>query len=135
MKLVLDLWHRLVLLRYLLASIAALVVDMATFLVLLELGTAAAPASAAGYALGIAAHWLASSRTVFIKGVANRRTDRARQKALFVGSALVGLALTTAVVAAGTALGSDPRAAKLAAIAVSFVATWLLRSRVVFAAP
>lgn len=49
-----------------------------------------------------------------------------------VGSALFGLALTTVVVGTGTALGLDPRLAKLAAIAASFTATWLLRERVIF---
>ena len=47
-------------------------------------------------------------------------------------SALVGLGLTTAIVWAGDASGFDPRLAKLVAIGVSFTATWLLRSRVVF---
>ena len=134
MQLLLALWRRLVLLRYLFASVGALAVDMGSFLALLALGTAAAPASAAGYALGIVAHWLASSRTVFVDGVAERGAERTRQKALFVGSALVGLALTTAIVATGTSLGFDPRLAKLVAIVFSFAATWLLRSRIVFRA-
>ena len=54
------------------------------------------------------------------------------QKALFVISALIGLALTTAIVGLGDAAGFDPRVAKLAAIAVSFTATWLLRAKLVF---
>ncbi len=132
MQALLASWRRLVLLRYLFASVGALAVDLGSFLALLALGTAAAPASAAGYALGIVAHWLASSRTVFVGGVAERGAERTRQKALFVGSALVGLALTTAIVASGTALGMDPRLAKLGAIFVSFAVTWLLRSRIVF---
>lgn len=119
--------------RYLAASIVALGVDMASFLALLELGSAPAPASAAGYALGIIAHWLVSSRAVFAEGVAARGPERTRQKALFVGSALVGLALTTAIVGTGTWFGFDPRLAKLAAIGASFTTTWLLRSRIVFA--
>ncbi|WP_120076132.1 GtrA family protein [Aurantiacibacter odishensis] len=120
------------LVRYLLASVGALAVDMGTFLALLSLGIWAAGASAVGYCLGIAAHWLMSSRAVFIGNVAERGAARTRQKALFVISALVGLGLTTAIVWAGDASGFDPRLAKLVAIAVSFVATWLLRSRVVF---
>ncbi|GAA5056073.1 hypothetical protein GCM10023208_20540 [Erythrobacter westpacificensis] len=120
------------LVRYLLASVGALAVDMGTFLALLSLGIWAAGASAVGYCLGIAAHWLMSSRAVFIGNVAERGAARTRQKALFVISALVGLGLTTAIVWAGDASGFDPRLAKLLAIAVSFVATWLLRSRVVF---
>lgn len=118
--------------RYLLASVGALAVDVGTFLALLALAIPAAPASAAGYALGIFAHWLLSSRTVFADGVAAPGRGRTRQKALFVGSAFVGLALTTLIVGAGEAAGLDPRAAKLVAIAVSFAATWLLRSQVVF---
>lgn len=120
------------LVRYLLASIGALAVDVGTFLVLLSLGIWAAGASAVGYCLGILAHWLMSSRAVFVGHVAERGAARTRQKALFVVSALVGLALTTAIVWAGDTSGFDPRLAKLAAIAISFVATWVLRSRVVF---
>lgn len=123
------------LLRYLLASVGALAVDMGTFLALLALGLWPASASALSYGLGIGAHWLMSSRAVFTGRVAARGQGRNRQKALFVGSALVGLALTTAIVWAGDAAGFDPRAAKLVAVAVSFAATWLLRSRVVFRAP
>ena len=73
-----------------------------------------------------------SSRAVFVGNVAERGAARTKQKALFVISALVGLGLTTAIVWAGDASGFDPRLAKLVAIGVSFTATWLLRSRVVF---
>jgi putative flippase GtrA len=121
--------------RYGLASVGALAVDMGCFLALLALGTWAAGASAASYCLGIVAHWLLSSRAVFSDTVAARGAGRTRQKALFVGSALVGLAITTAIVWAGDSAGADPRLAKLAAIVVSFAATWVLRSRVVFRLP
>lgn len=120
------------LLRYMIASVGALAVDVGTFLALLSLGIWAAGASAAGYTLGIVAHWLMSSRAVFIGNVAERGLARTRQKALFVISALVGLALTTAIVWAGDSAGFDPRLAKVVAIIVSFSVTWLLRSRVVF---
>lgn len=118
--------------RYLFASAGALAVDMGSFLALLKLGAWPAGAGALGYAAGIVAHWLLSSRTVFSDSVADRGGARHRQKALFVGSALLGLALTTIIVWAGHAGGIDPRLAKLAAIAVSFAATWLVRSRIVF---
>ena len=118
--------------RYLLASVGALAVDVGIFLALLSFGVWAAGASAIGYTLGIVAHWLMSSRAVFIGNVAERGAGRTRQKALFVVSALVGLGLTTGIVWAGDVSGFDPRFAKLVAIAVSFTATWLLRSRVVF---
>ncbi|QUL37161.1 GtrA family protein [Erythrobacter sp. JK5] len=120
--------------RYLLASVGALAVDVGAFLALLAAGIAAAPASAIGYSLGILAHWLMSSRAVFHDHVAESGIARTRQKALFVISALVGLALTTAIVGAGDWAGIDPRLAKLAAIGVSFLATWLIRARIVFRA-
>lgn len=127
--------HRLLdvrLIRYLVASVGALAVDVGSFLGLLALGMLAAPASAIGYTLGILAHWLLSSRTVFQDSVAERGRERTRQKALFVISALVGLALTTAIVGGADAAGIDPRLAKLVAIAASFTVTWLLRAKVVF---
>lgn len=124
--------RRMLLLRYLLASLGALAVDMGSFLALLALGIAPVLASAAGYSLGIVAHWLLSSRAVFTDTVSQERGARTRQKALFVGSALIGLALTTLIVGMGTALGMDSRASKILAIAVSFTATWLLRKRIVF---
>ncbi len=118
--------------RYVLASVGALAVDVVSFLALLSAGVMAAPASAVGYSLGILAHWLMSSRAVFQDNVAEGGMARTRQKALFVVSALVGLALTTAIVGVGDWSGIDPRIAKGAAIFVSFFATWILRSRVVF---
>jgi putative flippase GtrA len=120
------------LIRYFVASAGALAVDVSCFLALLALGTWPAAASAAGYSLGIGAHWLMSSRAVFADGVAARGAGRTRQKALFVGSALAGLSLTTAIVGFGDLAGFDPRLAKLAAIGASFTLGWLLRSRVVF---
>ncbi len=120
--------------RYLAASVVALAFDMGSFLMLLALGIAAAPASALSYSLGIVVHWFISSRAVFVDGVAERGPARTRQKALFVCSALIGLALTASIVGLGSALGIDPRLAKIAAVGVSFAATWLLRARIVFAA-
>jgi putative flippase GtrA len=118
--------------RYLAASIGALAVDVGAFLGLMAIGMAAGPASAAGYSLGIAGHWLLSSRAVFSDTVAARGRGRTVQKTLFVISALAGLALTTAIVTLGERAGFDPRAAKLVAIAASFTLTYVLRARVVF---
>ena len=120
------------LVRYGFASAAALASDMATFLLLLSMQMTAAPAAALAYGLGIVTHWLLSSRAVFTDTVAQRGPQRTRQKALFLGSAFVGLGLTTLVVGGADMMGSDPRLAKLVAIGVSFAATWLLRSKVVF---
>ncbi|MEM8726188.1 MAG: GtrA family protein [Pseudomonadota bacterium] len=118
--------------RYILASVGALAVDVGSFLAFLSLGIAAAPASAMGYSLGILAHWLMSSRAVFQDDVAAGGFARTRQKALFVISALIGLGLTTAIVGFGDWVGFDPRVAKVFAIVVSFLVTWLIRSQVVF---
>ena len=125
---------RITLLRYLAVSVAALAADMGSFLALLALGAAPMPASAAAYVLGIAVHWLLSSRAVFADSVATCGTERTRQKALFVVSALVGLGLTTLIVGLASAAHLDPRAGKIVAVGVSFVVTWLLRNRIVFAA-
>lgn len=120
------------LIRYLLASVGALAVDMGCFLALLSAGVPAMAASALGYGLGIVAHWLLSSRKVFADQVAAQGRHRNRQKAMFVMSALIGLGLTTMIVGTGTALGIDARLAKLAAITASFATTWILRKRIVF---
>ena len=121
--------------RYGLASVGALAVDMGIFLALLAMAVPAAPASALGYALGIVAHWLLSSRAVFADTVAERGVERTKQKALFVVSAMIGLGLTTAIVGMADLGGFDPRLAKLVAIVVSFTATWMLRNKVVFRGP
>ncbi|WP_188237367.1 GtrA family protein [Sphingopyxis sp. LK2115] len=121
--------------NYLLASALALGSDAGLFLLLLDAGLAPVPASATGYCAGILVHWLISSRLVFADGAAARGTgERHRQKLLFVGSAVVGLAVTTAIVGGGSALGLDPRLAKLVAIIVSFQTTYLLRRHIVFRA-
>ena len=114
------------------ASVAALGVDLACFFALMAAGIAAPAAASAGYAAGIAAHWFASSRFVFSGQLASEGRPRTQQQGLFVASALVGLALTWAIVAAATATGIDPRVAKLAAIGASFLATFALRIRYVF---
>lgn len=123
---------RATLVRYLGASVVALGADVGSFLALLRLGMAAAPASALGYTLGIAVHWYLSAHAVFTQGVAQDGPERWRQKAMFVASALVGLAITTGTVGLLTLAGIDPRAAKLAAVGLSFAVTYLIRSRMIF---
>ena len=118
--------------RYIGASVIALAADVSTFLLLLQLGVFAAGASAASYSLGILVHWLVSSRKVFHDSVASHGIERTKQKAMFVVSALIGLALTTAIVGAGDLTGVDPRLAKLVAIVASFTLTWVLRNKIIF---
>ena len=124
---------RLLYLRYLVASVGALGVDMALFLAAMTLGLQPTLAAGLGYCAGIVAHWLLSSRAVFVGQVAARGAGRRQQQALFLTSALLGLGVTMAIVAAGHALALDPRLAKIAAIGVSFQITYLLRRRFVFA--
>ena len=119
--------------RYVAASGCALALDSATFLFLIALGVPPVAASGIGYSLGIAAHWLLSSRAVFADRVRSTETGRRAQVALFVLTALVGLALTMAIVGTGHALGLDARIAKLIAIGIAFQTTWLLRRHIVFA--
>lgn len=118
--------------RYIMASALALAADLSLFMMLLEFGLEPIPASMAGYCAGLVVHWIVSSRLVFAEQ-AVRGPQRNRQKALFVVSTLIGLALTTLIVGTGSHFGLDPRLAKLIAVAISFQTTYLLRRSVVFA--
>ena len=120
------------LVRYLLASAVALGADLGSFLAMYALGVFVPAAYAASYSLGILVHWLISSRMVFADAVAERGIARTRQKALFVISALMGLALTTAIGSFSVYAGVHPIMGKMIAVVASFALTWLLRSRIVF---
>ncbi len=136
---VFDVWgwvsffRKLTFIRYGIVSVGALAVDLGIFLALLQSGMLSALAAALGYAVGIFAHWMLSSRKVFQDRVSDRGTrERTQQKAMFVVSALLGLVLTMAVVGAGEMLGVDPRVAKVFAIGLSFILTYMLRNVVIF---
>ena len=119
--------------RYIGASAVSLGVDFAVFMAALSIGVPPALAAACGYIVGIVCHWLISSRMVFVGLVADDSASRRHQQALFVLSALVGLAITTAIVGVGSRYGLDPRIAKGIAIVVSFQTTYIIRKKVVFA--
>ena len=119
--------------RYVAASAVSLGVDLALFATAIAFGAAAVPASILGYSAGILSHWLLSSRFVFGDRIVGRGERRAEQQALFVASALAGLAVTTLVVGAGDMLGAPPLVSKLAAVAIGFQLTYILRKKVVFA--
>lgn len=119
--------------RYAMASIVALSTDIGMFLILLGSHLPPVLASMVSYTLGIIVHWLVSSRLVFHDSVAIISRERTRQKTLFLASALVGMAITSAIVAYATLRGLDPRVAKLCAVFVSFQTTYLLRRSIVFA--
>ena len=124
---------RVVYLRYVMASVIALGVDMGLFLLLIGAGTPPTAASVMGYSTGILVHWVLSSRAVFTEARATGSGGQHRQRVLFLLSALLGLGLTALIVGGFQQLGIDPRLAKLVAIAVSFQAVWLLRRHLVFA--
>lgn len=128
-----NFFRQLTFLRYVVVSVGALAVDMGVFLALLKGGMISTIAAAIGYGIGIVAHWTLSSRKVFQDRVSERGTrERTQQKAMFVVSALLGLVVTMSIVGVGDALGLDPRIAKVMAIGVSFMLTYLLRNVVIF---
>lgn len=118
--------------RYMVVSFLALCTDMSVFFITLALGWGAVIASVAGYCAGIQLHWLLSSRWVFAGRLREKGGQRLGQQGMFVASALLGLALTTIVVAASQAAGMHPTIGKGMAIIASFCLTFLLRSAVVF---
>jgi len=117
---------------YLLAAALALGVDVAVFFFALQIDVPAVLASVSGYSAGLVVNWLFSSRLVFADRVQRTAAARNRQKLLFVLSALIGLAITTAMVAGGLRLGLRAGLSKLVAIVVSFHVTYLLRRRFIF---
>lgn len=119
-------------LRYLATSVMALVFDLGCFLGALALGAPALLAAVLAYCVGLQVHWGLSTRWVFAPEQVREGAARRAQFALFVGSALVGLAITALIVAGGEALGRDPRVAKLIAVGLSFIATFALRRAIVF---
>jgi putative flippase GtrA len=118
--------------RYLLASAFALGADVSSYFLLVQLTMPAVLASVVGYMFGIAVHWLLSTRIVFAQEAVASAAERMRQKVLFIASALVGLAITVAVVGQGLRWGFDPGLIKLVAVGIAFQATYLLRRRIVF---
>lgn len=125
--------RRNVFLRYVAVSVGALAADMLIFLILLSSGMPSVAASAIGYSVGILTHWILSSRKVFHDRVSEKGTAaRTQQKAMFLISALLGLLLTMAIVGAGSMAGLDPRLAKICAIIISFMLTYMLRNIVIF---
>jgi len=89
-------------------------------------------AAVVAYCVGLQVHWALSTRWVFAPERVREGAARRAQFGMFVGSALVGLAITALTVAVGEALGGDPRAAKLVAVGLSFTATFALRRAIVF---
>ncbi len=120
--------------RYFIASIGALAVDMGSFLLLLETPIPAGVAAAIAYTLGIVAHWILLSRSVFEDGSHKRGSARTRQKAVFLFTTWGGLGVTTLIVSAADAFGADVRLSKAIAIVISFVLNYFIRKHFIFTA-
>ena len=127
----LDIWNRFTITRYLLASVTALAFDVALFSTLVALGTDPTIASAVGYCAGIVVHWTVSANVVFT-GKTRAGAALHIQRALFAGSALVGLAITVATVELLDRFGFHAITAKGVAVGVSFVAVYAMRKWGVF---
>lgn len=122
---------RLMLARYLLVSLCALSIDTMFFLALSRWVMPAGWAALAGYGLGIVIHWLLSVRFVFAEQIGGRPTHG--QRAGFLLSAGLGLAVTTGTVSTLAHFGSPALPAKMAAVLLSFTLVYLVRKYVVFA--
>jgi putative flippase GtrA len=118
--------------RYIAVSGLALGFDIGCFLLLIATDILPALASGISYLIGMVAHWFLSSRLVFGAGLAEPGAARGKQQGLFFASALAGLLITIGIVGLGDWLGLDPRLSKLAAVAVSFNANYVLRRKIVF---
>ena len=117
---------------YTIVSVVALGVDLAVFKALLLGGMRAALAGIAGYATGLALHYMLSVRFVF--ETAGSVKSSARRFGEFALSGGVGVVITSAVIFAATDLAHlPPMIGKIAAVATSFMVVFLLRRGIVFA--
>ncbi len=127
----LQIWHRFTITRYLVASVVALALDVAVFSVLRTIGMYAGIAGAIGYCAGIVVHWLISASFVFT-GRAKTGNASYVQRALFAGSALLGLGITIITISVLSSLGFNAMYAKTFAVALSFFAVYAVREFSVF---
>lgn len=118
--------------RYTIVSAAALALDFAVYLLLTQFGWRASLAGVMGYVQGLMLHFSMSTRFVF--KTAGCRKSQMRLFVEFAASGLVGLGMTTFTIAVATEIFHlGVLIAKLAAVAVSFLAVFFLRRSVVFA--
>jgi putative flippase GtrA len=117
--------------RYAVVSGLALALDFAVFLALNGAFGHPTISGVIGYGAGIMLHYVLSRRFVFDV----RRSPKAAHRLFieFVGSGIVGLVATGAVIALAIGVGVAPVVAKLLAAAASFVFVFLIRRTVVFA--
>jgi putative flippase GtrA len=120
--------------RYALVSAFALACDVVTYTLALEFAKPPAIAGALGYATGLLLHYALSSGWVFPDHTGERRALPTFMK--FAASGLIGLTMTTVVIAVLTTSGlSGPFGAKAAAVGLSYIAVFLVRRTYVFTPP
>lgn len=124
-------WRSFTFARYFGASVIALIVDMLIYGGAILLSVIPSVASAIGYSVGIIVHWAMSSNFVFI-GKKKQGVKLQLQRALFAGSALLGLGITIGTVQILTNANIGPIIAKLCAVIISFFTVYALRKWGVF---
>jgi putative flippase GtrA len=120
-------------LLYAVASALALAVDVAIlYLATTRLAMPGYLAAALAYAVGLAVHYVLSVRYVF----AYRRMASQRRNEIMVYAltGLVGIVLSAGIVHAGDLLDQSLAMSKLIAIAVSFIAVFMIRKVTLFSA-
>lgn len=119
--------------RYVVVSVLALGLDFTVFLALAHGGgLKASLAGVVGYAMGLALHFVLSTRYVFER----RGLEKSQRRLIaeFAATGLVGVGLTWAILAVAVDMaGLYPIVGKILAVGFSFVAVYLLRRSVVFA--
>lgn len=117
---------------YLVASVLALVVDVAVLATCVRAAQVPADVAAGvGYGAGALAHYVLSRRYVFAPGWLDNL--RWAEFAIFLATGLSGLAATIGVVRVLTQEAGLPLPlSKAGAVAVSFVLVYLLRKSIVF---
>lgn len=119
--------------RYTVISAMALGVDFAAYLALADAGYPAPIAGVIGYAIGMLLHFSLSTRYVFKKKACGKSDGRLFTE--FVISGAAGIFITALVISAATGIFHlSALTAKFCAVAISFLAVFLLRRGVVFAA-
>lgn len=117
--------------RYALVSALALGLDFSVFLGLNSAIGHATISGVVGYACGIVLHYQLSRLFVFAPATSEKSAHRRFVE--FIASGLIGLAVTAAVIAAATAMGVGPVAAKIMAAGASFLGVYAIRRTIVFA--
>jgi putative flippase GtrA len=116
--------------RYSLVSALALGLDFTAFLALTVSAASPLVAGVIGYTLGMALHYMLSSRFVFDAYATNK--IHARLLGEFALSGIVGIGVTAFVISLATQAGLAALPAKVLAAPASFLMVFALRRSVVF---